>query len=65
MRQNRSRLGNVTRFFPTAQLKKMDMFAGHLPTFNIKGEQTVSTCIGGLISLIILCVTFIFALMKL
>ena len=63
MRNNRT-TGNIPRFTPLETLKKVDMFAAKLPMFNIEGKQAVSTSIGGLLSLIILSVTFMFAIMK-
>ena len=46
-------------------LKSLDLFAAPLPQFNIRGEQEVKTYFGGLISLMIMIVTAIFAMIKL
>ena len=46
-------------------LKGLDLFAAPLPQFNVRGEQDVKTHIGGFVSLLMMTVTFIFAMMKL
>ena len=49
---------------PVNQLKKMDIFATRLPSFNMNGEEEVRTAAGGILSLAIYTLTFVFSLMK-
>lgn len=46
-------------------LKKLDIFRAPLPGFNIKGDQAVSSNIGGCVSVLIMIVTITFGLLKL
>ena len=46
-------------------LKRFDMFGIPLPMFNIDGEQKVRTYTGCIASLLIMYLTFVFALLKL
>ena len=46
-------------------LLTLDMFGSPLPSFNIKGEDTVRTHFGGCVSFIIMFVAFLFATLKL
>ena len=42
----------------------MDMFATPLPIFNLRGQETVQTVCGSILSIMILYVTLIFAALK-
>ena len=42
----------------------LDMFGASLPPFNIGGESQVRTCPGGVLSLIAMLLTFMFAVLK-
>ena len=46
-------------------VSKLDMFGQALPTFNLRGEDKVNTTCGGVASLIIIYITFMFASLKL
>ena len=46
-------------------LLTLDMFSAPLPVFNLKGRESVRTYCGGCVSLVIMYVTFLFALLKL
>jgi len=46
-------------------LLTMDMFGAPLPTFNVRGEESVRTYTGGFVSIIIIYVAFLFASLKL
>ena len=54
----------MSEYSPFNQLKKLDMFAARLPSFNMKGKEAVSTSIGGILSIIIYMMTFVFSLVK-
>ena len=45
-------------------VRKLDFFGVKLPQLNVKGEEQVKTSAGGLLSFLIMCVTFVFALLK-
>ena len=45
-------------------LKSMDMFAADVPKFNMKGEESIKTNIGGCCSIIIIYITLIYATHK-
>ena len=40
------------------------MFATRLPSFNINGKEEIRTSLGGLLSLVIYTMTFLYSLMK-
>lgn len=46
-------------------MKKFDMFGAPVPTFNMNGDERVSSHAGGCVSLLIFAVTTSFAIMKL
>ena len=46
-------------------LLSVDIFGAPIPTFNLKGEQHVRTYCGSCVSLMIIYVTFLFAILKL
>ena len=46
-------------------IQRIDLFARDLPTFNIGGQKRAGNVIGGILSMAILYLTFIFALTKL
>ena len=46
-------------------IKNLDMFGAPLPNFNSQGRATVKTSCGTCVSLLILTVTFMFAILKL
>ena len=46
-------------------LKKVDLFPGSLPGFNIGGQQQVDSNTGGVVSILILFMVLTFALLKL
>lgn len=46
-------------------LFKLDLLSTVLPTLNLKGDNEVRTKSGGLISLVIMAATFMFATLKL
>ena len=48
-----------------AQLRKFDLFGAQLPHFNVQGSEVVKTNVGGLVSLFVSSLTFLFALLKL
>ena len=45
-------------------LKKVDMFGAEIPEFNIRGDRSVKTNIGGCCSIIIICVSLLYAAHK-
>ena len=45
-------------------LKSMDMFAADLPKFNIRGEESIKTNIGGCCSIIVIYISLMFAIHK-
>ena len=45
-------------------LKKVDIFDAAMPTFNLNGEKSVRTVCGGVITIVILCITFLFSSTK-
>ena len=45
-------------------LKKADIFGTQLPAFNLKGQSQVRTIFGGTFSVIIIYITFMFAMLK-
>ena len=46
-------------------LKTIDMFGRLYPGFNLRGEQKVKTSCGGITSLVVLYLVFMFAILKL
>ena len=48
-----------------AFVKKVDMFDAALPSFNLNGKSRVGTLFGGLITLAMLYLTFLFGCIKL
>lgn len=50
---------------PPPFLHKLDMFAEPMPSFNLEGKQKVRTYPGGLLSLFIFYLTFMFSVIKL
>ena len=51
-------------FILPKMLIEADMFPAQIPQFNIKGKDTIRTYCGGLISLIINYLFFLFAMIK-
>mmetsp|Transcript_27802 Transcript_27802/g.34542 ORF Transcript_27802/g.34542 Transcript_27802/m.34542 type:complete len:192 (-) Transcript_27802:347-922(-) len=49
---------------PVSFLHKVDIFGASVPSFNIRGKDTIKTYLGGFLSLTILYIIFIFAVMK-
>ena len=45
--------------------ERMDLFRRPLPSFNVKGRDTVPSCAGGCVSLAAMAVLLVYALMKL
>ena len=45
-------------------LQGADIFGTQLPAFNLKGKSEVRTAFGGTVSVIIIYITFMFALLK-
>ena len=45
-------------------LRSLDLFGSPIPAFNIKGDETVHTIIGGFLSAFIICLTLSFSLVK-
>ena len=45
-------------------LKKLDLFGVQLPNFNLRGRETIRTSSGGVMSLGIATITFLFAAVK-
>ena len=59
------RLGFVGAFSDVGKLVKgLDIFGAPLPQFNLRGEGEVKTLIGGIVSFVIMIVTFLFAAVK-
>ena len=48
----------------TSVFKRMDLFGVDLPTFTIKGESKVMTVTGGILSLCVALVFFVYATLK-
>ena len=46
-------------------MKRFDMFAEHVPTFTLRGKETIRTGTGSFCSIIIIVLTFMFGLVKL
>ena len=44
--------------------EQMDLFRRPLPTFNVKGRDSVPSCAGGCVSLVAMAVVLVYALMK-
>ena len=61
--ENRS-LKSALTSIPGKLLSRVDMFGAPMPTLNVKGKTDVKTMIGGLMSVLILGLTFAFALLK-
>jgi len=45
-------------------LKQLDLFEVPLPAFNLRGQESIRTSAGGIVSLVIMLVTFMFASIK-
>ena len=57
--------GMGTQFFKLFDfVKGVDMFGAPLPSLNISGEATINSHCGGIISLLITYLTFLFAMLK-
>ena len=48
-----------------SQFKKIDLFGISVPQLNVRGKSSVPTITGGLVSLVVIVVTFMFGLLKL
>ena len=57
--------GRKRTFVNFAFVEKVDLFREALPQFNLKGKSSVGTIAGGLISIGMLYVTFLFGCTKL
>ena len=55
----------VTRWNFNAWLKKFDVFAKPLPSFNLKGEVTVPTITGGIFTFFIIIIVMAYGTIKL
>lgn len=54
-----------TVFFSLAKLlKERDMFGKPIPAFNVRGKSKVNSMAGGLISLIIMIIMFLYSTLK-
>ena len=51
-------------FFMQSFIKRIDIFGKSVPTFNLKGENTVQTLTGGLFTFFMLCVFFTYGCLK-
>ena len=72
MKQLLHRRPSLSRALPGRQghrtdhpLLSLDMLGAEAPKFNIGGKDSVRTYTGGLVSLLILSATFLFAMLKL
>ena len=45
-------------------VKRVDIYGVHLPSFNLKGKERVKTASGGVMTVIILAITLLFAGIK-
>ena len=55
----------LQRWYLHSVLKKFDMFGKPLPTFNLKGQISVHTMAGGLLTFAIMIVILIYSTIKL
>ena len=55
----------IMQFGFPKMLLTLDQFGAPLPGFNVKGEDSVRTYCGGLVSLLIMLLAFLFATLKL
>ena len=46
------------------KMKNFDHFAEPVPTFNVKGEETIKTKVGAFVSMMILVAVFYYGLLK-
>ena len=66
MRASKEKSGQSANFIDLAgsRLQSFDFFGKQVPTFSLGGETKVNTKLGGLVSLIIMYTTLLFALLK-
>ena len=46
-------------------LKKIDIFGAPIPTLNLRGERSVNTAVGSMVSILVFTTTLLFGLLKL
>ena len=61
-KQTRMQFQGVSQTFNF--MKRLDMFGARLPSLNIAGEGRIRTHFGGVVTLLIFYVTFLFACLK-
>ena len=65
MNQTRAEAEKKNLINMPVNFKVFDFYGAPLPSFNIKGEDSIKSNCGGCVSLVIMYVTFIFAILKL
>ena len=64
-KKNESRFANKKAKWKIGTfLKNIDQYGQEIPSFNLKGEARVNTLFGGIITILILSLTFIYAVLK-
>ena len=53
-----------SKFFMPPFLAKLDLFGVPLPVFNLRGHDSIKTSTGGIVSMVLMFITFLFASIK-